>query len=261
MQSYCLEPTEDMAPLRQEHKDWIIEQIQLEIREHLTPYGWKKLQQLLPLAAVIGIFIALLGLAGAGWNNAFSRLEKETRFQTQTTDTLVQINGSITGLRESLTLLQAQFAAQKYSTIPLKELKPHRDELAGVKKSLASIPQEIPNFWPTAFKIIELLSQSSFADFDKIAAQQESQIVSTTSNPPGGIGTAPNTRFFLKGHVEGLTFKHSIIRFDPDVELVNDVFIDCAFILPIQGNPSKPIIEIGRTLLASDLSKVTLNAS
>jgi hypothetical protein len=70
-----------------------------------------------------------------------------------------------------------------------------------------------------------------------------------------------NQRVVLKNHIEGLVYKNSIIRFESNVELVNDVFINCVFILPAQENPPKPLQEIGKTLLASDLARVTLNAS
>jgi len=58
-----------------------------------------------------------------------------------------------------------------------------------------------------------------------------------------------------------MIFRNSIIRFDRSVRLVNDVFINCIFILPTEENPPKVLQEIGKTLLTSDLSNVTLNAS
>ncbi|PYU46763.1 MAG: hypothetical protein DMG54_02325 [Acidobacteria bacterium] len=65
----------------------------------------------------------------------------------------------------------------------------------------------------------------------------------------------------LKNLIEGIHFENSVIHFDASVRLVDDTFLNCVFILPPQENPPKSFQEIGRTLLTSDLSKVTLNAS
>jgi hypothetical protein len=81
------------------------------------------------------------------------------------------------------------------------------------------------------------------------------------SNPPGGFGPIKNGRVVLRNLVQGITFENSIVRFDPSVRLVNVTFINCAFIFPAVQEPSRPLQEIGQTLLASDLSRVTVNAS
>jgi hypothetical protein len=247
--------------LRKEDKTWVADEIRAAIQERLDPHGWKKFQGFLPVASVIGIFIALLALAGAGWNYAFSRVGTETQFQTHTTDAISRIAEKLTSIEGTLTLLQAQIVSQKYSAVPPKELKAHVEELKQVKTALARLPTTSPGYWPAAFQVIQLASQSNFADFDKIAAQGEASFDNVSSKPPGALSIQTGRRVFLKNHIEGLVFKDSIIRFDPSVELVNDVFINCVFLLPAQENPSKPLQEIGKTLLASDLAKVTLNAS
>jgi hypothetical protein len=256
---YQQEP--DTMALRKEDKTWVADEIQAAIREHLDPHGWKKFQRFLPVVSVIGIFIALLALAGAGWNYAFSRVGTEARFQTHTTDAIDHIEEKLVSIEGTLTLLQAQIVSQKYSAVRPKELKTHVEELKQVKTALARLPTTSPGYWPTAFQVIQLASQSNFADFDKIAVQGESSYNNVSSKPPGGFGVTTGRRAFLKNHVEGLIFKDSIIRFDPSVELVNDVFINCVFLLPVQENPPKPLQQIGKTLLASDLAKVTLDAS
>lgn len=65
----CLPPEEvlisgdDMA-LGKEDKRWVAEQIRVAVEAR--PNGWKRLVTQLPLAAVIGIFVTLLALAGTG---------------------------------------------------------------------------------------------------------------------------------------------------------------------------------------------------
>ena len=119
--------------LRKEDKDWITEEITTAIGEHINPRGWRRLglffKTWIPLGAAISILIGLLALAGAGWNFAFTRVDKEARFQTQTASDLGQINKTLSGLQSSVTLLQAQIASSRYSAVPIKDLKKHRDEL------------------------------------------------------------------------------------------------------------------------------------
>lgn len=248
--------------LRKEDKTWIEDVVDTAVRKHLDPRGWKKLQAFLPVVSVISIFVALLALAGAGWNYAFSRVGAEAQFQAHTTDAINRVTERLTSIEGKLTLLQAQLVSQKYSAATPKELKAHVEELKQIKTSLAQLPTTSPGYWPAAFQVIRLASQSNFADFDKIAAQRgESSFNNVSSRPAGMFGVTTGQRVFLKNHVEGLVFKDSIVRFDPSVELVNDVFINCVFLIPVQESPSKPLQEIGRTLLASDLARVTLNAS
>lgn len=169
------------------------------------------------------------------------------------------IDGDTREMKGILGVLQAQVATQKFSTIKPSELKPHAEELNKLKNSLAQTPPTSAGYWPTAFQVIQLASQSTFADWDKIASRNESEYSNVTSVPVGAIVVAPGSRVVLKNHIEGLVFRHSIIRFDLSVELKNDVFIDCVFILPLQDNPPQRFQEIGKTLLASNLSNVTLN--
>src|ERR1019366_9003703 len=122
--------------------------------------GGRKALEILPLAGILGVFVALLALAGAGWKYAFSRVEIETQFRTQTTDTLKQTSDKITHVESILGILQAQIAATNYSTIPKQQLEEHRSELANAKMNLAVLPHDTPNFWPVSFQIITLLSQA-----------------------------------------------------------------------------------------------------
>ena len=114
------------------------------------------------MGGAISILVALLAFAGAGWNFAFTRVDKETRFQTQTANDLGQINKRLAGLQSSVTLLQAQIASSRYSAVPIKDLKKHRDELNTIRNSLVQTPQSTPGFWPASFEIITLLSQAQF---------------------------------------------------------------------------------------------------
>jgi hypothetical protein len=111
-----------------------------------------------------------------------------------------------------------------------------------------------------SFQIITLLSR----------AQAPKEMESLVKQPLTVFENVSFTNFpmverrkniLLRKSVSGITFYDSVIHFDPDVNLSNDLFVNCVFILPWQENPSKTLQQIGTTLLAADLSKVTLNAS
>jgi len=173
-------------------------------------------------------------------------------------DNVIQINGDVREIKGMLSVLRAQIVADKYSAAAPKELHAHREELNKIKNDLASTPNNTPNFWPASFQIITLFSKATF-DVEKIAEQSESLVDNVVAN--GGISPIENGRVVLKHLIQGMIFKNSIVRFDPSVRLVNDVFINCVFLFPVVEAPPKTLQEIGKALLASDLSKVTLNAS
>ena len=174
---------------------------------------------------------------------------------------LTTIDERTSQIEGELKILHGELIAQKYSAVFPKDLKLHRDELKQVKTALAELPLKTsPGYWTVSFQIITLFSKANF-DVKKVALEPESSLDNVASNPPGLIKVRDNARFVLRNLVQGITFKNSIIRFDPSVRLVNDVFIDCVFLFPVMEPPPKPLQEIGSELLASDLSKVTLNTS
>jgi len=242
--------------IRNEDKQWIYGEIQSAIGS-LRPHGWRKavsvLRELGILGAIITVIVALLGITAAAVYHAVADVREETALRTRTGDRLEKIEST-------LNLLTAQLAAQKYSTIPPKELKNHREELKDIRDNLAKARRDTPGYWPATFQIITLFSKAS-SDIEKVAEQPEGSFDTIVNDQLGAVAPVENSRIVLKNLIQGMIFKNSIVRFDPSVRLVNDVFINCVFIFPAAENPPKPLQEIGKTLLASDLSKVTLNAS
>jgi hypothetical protein len=169
-----------------------------------------------------------------------------------------RIDGDVQQLKLMLRVIQNQIAAQKYLTVPPKELKAHTQEIKQLKNNFQQVPVDAPGYWPAAFQLITLLSQAN--SDPNIVDQRESSYDNVSSNPVGII-TVANRRVVLRNTISGLVFENSIVRFDPSVRLVNDVFINCVFIFPGVQEPSKPLQEIGKALLAADLAHVTLNAS
>jgi hypothetical protein len=250
-------------PMNNADRDWVVEKISTAIQSQVAPQGWKKLRDHLPTAAICTIAIALLSLTAAGWNYAFTKVEARATFEANTGSKLTAVEGRLTAIEGSLAVLQARIVSQKLASAPQSDLKVHREEINAVRASLASTEDGVAGFWPSSFEIITLLSKatSTEVDFAKLASARESVFNDFSASGPGAVSPIVGMNVLLKNHIQGLTFRNSIIRFDPSVKLSNDVFVDCIFVFPSEQNPSGPLQQIGRTLLASDLENVTLNAS
>jgi hypothetical protein len=249
--------------LSEDNQNWVREQI----RQSFHPNGWKKVADQLRywglLAVVITAFLGLVAIVITLTIFATNKVAVESEFRGKTAERLASIEDRLTSVETSLKLLPAQLAVTKFSSISPKELKDHRDELNQLRSSLTTAPSVAPGYWNTAFQVIQLASRSTFdaKNSEKIFSGQESVFRNVTSKPLGALAVAPNQRAVLKDHIEGLIFRDSIIRFDPSVELVNDVFINCIFIFPVLQTPPQPLQRIAAELLSSDLSNVTLNPS
>lgn len=102
-----------------------------------------------------------------------------------------RVDGDVQEVKALVHVLQAQFAAGKYSAVPVKDLKGHRDELDGVKSKLASVPSTTPGYWPVAFQIISLASKAT-SDVVVPIDKPEGSIEDVISNRPGAIAPLRN---------------------------------------------------------------------
>jgi hypothetical protein len=236
--------------LRNDEKEWVQEAINTAI-DKIRPHGWRKLvvslRELGPLAASIAVVLTLLGITLTSVYQAVSNVREETTFRTRTGDRLDSIEGT-------LKLMQAQAAAARYSALPPQELKTHRDELQTVVKNLATVPRDAPNFWPTSFQMISLLSQSS-SDVEP-TNNKELEF----NNSSGPVDITPGSRVFLSGLITNMVFKDEVVRFDPSVRLSNVTFYNCVFIFPAIQTPARPLEEIVDALLSGNLN-TTITAS
>jgi len=212
---------------------------------------------------IVAATVALCSFIASGFHSK-SNEYVDGRIRTQLSPVSTQlftIDERLSRMEGALSVLRAEAVAAKYVKAPEKELKAHHDELKDIKDRLAQSKPDVPGYWPATFQIITLFSRATFG-VEKVAAGPESSFSDVVSNPPGAISPVQNGRVVLKNLIQGMVFKNSIVRFDPSVRLVNDVFIDCVFIFPSTGEtPPARLQRIGETLLSSDLSKVTLNAS
>jgi len=263
--------SEEEMKLRDEDKKWFAEEIARQLDEvvgSFKPHGWRKLVHLLrelgPIIGTCSFVLALIALVITLGIFSANKISQESEFRGTTTEQLKTVNLRLSGIENTLGFLRAQTVAQKYSTIPVPELKKHRDELATARKTLSSIPPDTPNYWPVSFQMITLLSQAqALSILETVGRKPVSEMsdVSRINAPPAIAFVVRETNVVLKNLIQGVTFENSVIHFDPSVRLVNDTFVNCVFVFPMEENPSKPLQQIGKTLLAADLSKVTLNAS
>lgn len=271
MQSWLSEPPDDMA-LRNDDKKWILEQISAAVREHLKPHGWRRLQQWLPTVAMIALIVSMLGLAGAAWNYAFSRVEKEARFEEDTKNALDRIESELRPLRASDSpgpvlkelskLNQEEFsksllALQRVAQKPPSEVKPSIDTLENVSERLLNVSPDTSNYWPTVLQFLHFATEG----------------ISTGVPPPG-----PPTLVLSRSHMERMqlsgvrllldgglmsdsTISNSRITFTENpVQLINVNFINCAFDLPVIANPNKYLRDAAKTLLASSPGSVRFSS-
>lgn len=267
--SYIIQPfietcdysTEHM-PLRNDDKAWVQKEISAAIAEHLNPHGWRKLRLFLQtwsfLGGIFTVILSSLALAGAGWYYTMTRVDKQARFEATTTDKLDAINKAVADLQGILKLLQAQTAVSRIAAIPKQDLVAHKKELQAIKTELATAPKDAPNFWPTTFQVISLLSQAMW-QLQTIGTRPLS-IMRNVTIRTGAPNPVSSTNVLLKNHIEGLAFENSVIHFDPSVELVNVSFQNCVFIFPTETIPSEPLQKIGELLLASDLSNIKIGS-
>lgn len=170
-------------------------------------------------------------------------------FRTHTIDRLDQIE-------KTLKLLPTQITASTLSSLPSGQLVTHRHELKAIQEKLAATDRSTPNFWPTSFQVLTLLSQAT-----SNPTILKENVFDDVNGPPGSI-KIENTSVLLKHSVSGAIFRNSIVRFDPTVKLANDVFINCVFIFPTSMvSPPKSLQEIADALLSSDISNATITAS
>ena len=248
----------------EDNQNWVRE----EINKAIYPNGSRKIANFLRywglLAVCIGAFISVIAMAVSLGIYVANTMGRESEFRGTTSQQLKTIEQRLSGLESTLNFLRAQTVAQKYSAIPVVELKKHQSELATARQTLSRIPPDTPNFWPASFQIITLLSQ---AQATRVVETVGLKPVETVDNGhflriPGIITLAVHDKnILLKNSISGVEFYDSVIHFDPSVKLTNVAFVNCVFIFPLEENPPKSLQQIGTTLLASDLSRVTLNAS
>ena len=143
----------------------------------LNPRGWRKALFLLREWGVLGtiatIIVGLLAISVGAIYQATARIEKETKFQTETEDTLKGIREDIKEIKTGLT--KQSLGAQ--ATLPLAQFKTalpdiHSSITAAKQQNLkvpATVVEDIarkmagtdtnaPAFWPTAAAVISYQS-------------------------------------------------------------------------------------------------------
>ena len=233
----------------------IDEQLGISSKVHKKDSFWPT--TLVGWCTVVGITITVLGVGGYVGSLIVDRHIQSAL--TPIRSDIRRIDGDVQFIKGTLSVIQAQIAARNYSTVPPKDLKNHREELKEIKAKLVQAQPNTPGYWPAAFEVIRLLSKTNF-DIEP-SGKRELYLKNLSGISPRTISVPPGTRVLLQGLIQNSIFQDMIVRFDQSVRLQNVTFINCIFIFPMEQNPPKPLQQIGITLLASDLSKVTITAS
>jgi ribosomal protein L29 len=161
-------------------------------------------------------------------------------------------------LKGEIEVLRGQLATQKLSTVAPTELRSHARELAQIKSTLARVRPTVPDYWPTAFQVINLLSRAT----STVKAMHPALDLTDVSGlTPQVVRYPPGSVIRLHGHVTNSVFAGQIVTLDASVILENVRFIDCTIVLPIIADPPVPLQQIGSQLLVtSNLGNVTLSA-
>lgn len=222
-----------------------------------TKAGEHKVVAGLIVAVILGAFSLI---AGAFHSQVNEYMDGRIHNQIMPiTNQLISIDERTSRIEGEISILRIALAAQKYSAITPRDLKGHTDELKGLKNDLAQLKPNTPGFWPTSFQVITLLSKATSSAEPKHPLLDLTDISGSGKElfkyPPGSV-------LRLYKVIENITFKDAIVYLDSNVILRNVTFINCTLILPETQTLPKPLEEIGSQLLsASDLSKITLNAS
>jgi hypothetical protein len=160
------------------NEDWPL--IKKAIDDAIAPFkprGWRKALFLLRewgvLGAIAAIIVGLLAIAAGAIYQATARIEKQTRFQTET-------EGALKEIRASIIEIKAGFTKQSLSThaaLPLADFKASLSDLgssiAAARKQNLKVPPKIvddlirkmtstdkntPAFWPVAAELISYRS-------------------------------------------------------------------------------------------------------
>jgi hypothetical protein len=177
--------------LRDEDKRWLTGEIADQSKKavdalvnSLRPHGWRKaaflLRELGPIAAIIGIVVALLGITLSAVYYSVANVKEETKFRTTTEQALNGIRGEITAIRGDL----AKISISAHAALPLKEFETTLPDLASTVTTLrlqdlkvspkviedlghklASTETNVPGYWPASSALVSYKSQISTTDF------------------------------------------------------------------------------------------------
>jgi hypothetical protein len=136
--------------------------------------------------------------------------------------------------------------------------------LKDVQQKLLKVDQNSPDYWPTVLRFIQLASYSLSAD---VPPPGRPPTVKVSGNIGFGIviPKVSHAVVLLDGGYlggDGLTqFDHSRIIFtEQPVHMMNVLFTDCVFEMPISATPNRYLQDAGRVLLTSDLKSAKIPA-
>jgi hypothetical protein len=159
--------------LRNEDKDWIRIEIKAAI-EPLKPHGWRKtiyiLREMGPLAAIIGIVVALLGITLSAVYQSVGHVKEETSFRTNAKDRLDKLDTDMVSLRALISSSQPlssqnQKAAKELLAQARQKLVPPIPEsvVAQAGNSFIEVAKADSKAWSVALDFVSYRSSQNQA--------------------------------------------------------------------------------------------------
>jgi hypothetical protein len=125
-----------------ENERWILDKIQ----EAIHPKGWKKVAYLLRswglLAIMITAFVALIAIAVALANTAFSRVEENAKFRQRTDDHFTAVEIRFGAIETQLVSLRALIASSA-PTVPRNQAAAKELLAQAYQKSIPALPESV----------------------------------------------------------------------------------------------------------------------
>lgn len=260
---------QDMA-LRNEDRAWIAQEIRTSIQEHLHPHGWRRVKEWIPVGTIITIMVALLALAGAGWNYGFSRMRDQATFEAKTTDRLEAIERLLRGIRTSQDLREISKldqdtfdkslpALKKALDQPPSGVQAPREALREVAEKLRKTDPNSADYWPTLLRYLNVASAVFAPDVPSPGPYN----ISAGNNVGFSLGVVKRKIVVLDGgEILNTRFENSRIIFTNNpVKLTNVLFLDCVFEVPVTATPSDYLKRASQILLASDLTFISFSSN
>jgi hypothetical protein len=142
----------------------------------------------------------------------------------------------------------ARAVVEDLKTLPVDAIKKHSAQLLEAKRQLSDVKDKrSSDYWSATLGVLRLASIAQSQHIVSLDLKGANHI-EKVSGVDFGVGNS----HILKGPVSNCTFKDSVIVFEPDIILINDLFINCVFLLPTEiDNPSPQLKGIGQQLLAA----------
>jgi hypothetical protein len=289
----------DDMKLRDEDKNWLTEEIKKVVTDSIRdsvdkfrPHGWRRVSIFIREWGIAGtiltVFVALLALAATAFYEATARIEKQARFEEQTTSKLNNMSTDIQSIQGEL----ARMSLFNHAALPLTDFKSTLPDLssaiatvreqklvvspnvmADIQKKLVATDDNSPGYWQAASQLITYRSMPAGTKPSNDRPCRDMNVVIDRERGVDGVYEhieMSNCTFDLDNNpgfawnglpgYEYLVLHNVRVRYRGGAihDIGRVMFDRCTFEFQISAPPPIPAQHLTETLLAaSDISKVS----